>query len=106
MTAKSFDLIASEFRRRGVVVTSLPGEYAVNYLNGRSDTAQIRETLSEALERAEEMARSAPAAAAVHKAAYRQKRRLSMRPKAIIKRRIKAHNRRLRARAIKAQQDH
>jgi hypothetical protein len=105
MTAKLFESIASEFRRRGVVITSLPAEYAVNYLDGRSETQQTRETLSEALELAEEMARSVPPAVAVQKAAYRSKRRLSMQPNAVIKRRIKAHNRRLRARALKAQRE-
>jgi hypothetical protein len=103
MSAKLFDSIASEFRRRGIVITSLPGEYSVNYLNGKADTAALRETLNEAIEIAETMAREAGAAAARTAASYRPKRRLSMRPKAIIKRRIRAHNRRLRARALKAQ---
>jgi len=105
MTEKTFHLIAHEFLQRGIIITSLPAEYAVNYLDGGSDTAQTRETLSEAIELAEAMARSALAAAAVQKASYRPKRRLSMGPKAVIKRRIKAHNRRLRAKAIKAQRE-
>jgi hypothetical protein len=43
MSAKLFDSIASKFRRRGIVITSLPGEYSVNYLNGKADTAALRE---------------------------------------------------------------
>jgi hypothetical protein len=101
----SFEAVAHQFRQRGISITSLPGEYAVNYLNGKPETAESRETLSEALELAEAMASAAPAAAARSAAGYRPQRRLSMKPKAIIKRRIKAHNRRLRARAMKVQQD-
>jgi hypothetical protein len=103
--ALSFDAAAYQFRQRGIIITSLPGEYSVNYLNGKLDSAETRETLTEALELAEVMANDAPAAAARSAAGYRPKRRLSMRPKAIIKRRIKAHNRRLRARALKAQRN-
>jgi sugar phosphate isomerase/epimerase len=98
----SFEAVAHQFRQRGIIITSLPGAYSVNYLNGKPDSAETRETLREALELAEAMANEAPAAAARSAAGYRPKRRLSMRPKAIIKRRIKAHNRRLRARAIRA----
>jgi hypothetical protein len=101
----SFEAVAHRLRERGIVITSLPTEYSVNYLNGKSETAETRETLKEAIDLAEIMATQAPAAAARAAAAYRPKRRLSMKPKSIIKRRIKAHNRRLRARAIRAQRD-
>jgi hypothetical protein len=83
----------------------LPGEYSVNYLNGKADSVETRERLNEAIELAWAMAESAPARAAQQATIYRAKRRLSMRPKAIIKRRIKAHNRRLRAHTLKAQRD-
>jgi hypothetical protein len=101
----SFEAIAYQFRKRGIVITSLPGEYSVNYLGGKTDTAETRETLNEAIELAEAMARKVPAATARTAASYHPKRRLSMKPKAIIKRRIKAHNRRLRAWAIKVRRD-
>jgi hypothetical protein len=96
--ALTFEAVAHQFRQRGIIITSLPGEYSVNYLNGKPESAETRETLREALELAEAMARAAPAAAARTATRYRSKRRLSMKPQAIIKRR-------LRARAIKAQQD-
>jgi hypothetical protein len=51
------------------------------------------------------MASETPAATATLAASYRRKRRVSMTPKAIIKRRIKAHNMRFRAQAIKARGD-
>jgi hypothetical protein len=86
----SFEAVAYKFRKRGIVITRLPAEYSVNYLDGTADPAKTRETLNEAIELAEAMARQAWAAAARTAASYRPKRRLSMKPKAIIKRRIRA----------------
>jgi hypothetical protein len=103
--APLFESIAYQLRQRGIVLTALPGEYCVNFLNGKADTAETRENFSEAVELAWAMADKSPATSARQASAYRGKRRLSMRPKAIIKRRIKAHNRRLRARLLKAQSD-
>jgi hypothetical protein len=103
--ALSFEAVAYEFRKRGVVITSLPGEYSIGYLNGQSQRSEIRETLIEAIELAEVMACEAPGMAARSAAGYRRKRRPRMTPKAIIKRRIKAHNIRLRGRTIKAQRE-
>jgi hypothetical protein len=97
-----FQIATAELRALGIIITRQPGEYSVNFLNGKSDTAASRETLDEAIALGRDMAKQAPAAA-TKAANYRPKRRLSMRPKAVIKRRIKAHNRRLRARGIKEQ---
>jgi hypothetical protein len=100
----SFDIVAYKFRKRGIVIKSLPGEYSISYLNGQSDAGEIRETLAEAIEVAELMACEAAAIAARFAAGYRRKRRVSMTPKAIIRSRIKAHNMRLRTGALKARQ--
>jgi hypothetical protein len=100
-----FELAARELRALGIAITRLPGEYAVNYLNGKPDTAACRENLDEAIALGRIMAQEAPAAAARKAAAYVPRRRLSMKPKAVIRRRIKAHNRRIRARAIKEQRE-
>jgi len=97
--------LIKQFRAKGVVITRLAGEFSVNYLNGKSDTAVVCETLDAAFSHAERMQNDAPAAAAITASTFRAKRRLSMRPKAVIKRRIKAHNRRLRARAVKEKRD-
>jgi hypothetical protein len=45
----SFEAVVHQFRQRGIVITSSPGEYSVNYLNGKADTAALRETLNEAV---------------------------------------------------------
>jgi hypothetical protein len=103
--ALSLDVIAYEFRKRGVVITSLRGEYSINYLGGRSGTAHTRETLDQAIELAESMASETPAAMPAPATFCRRKRRVSKTPKAIIKRRIKAHNKRLRGWALKAQRN-
>ncbi|MBV8450918.1 MAG: hypothetical protein JOZ29_01420 [Deltaproteobacteria bacterium] len=87
------------------MIAKLPGEFFINYLNGKPDTLKTCESLNEAIEIAAAMAKEDRAATARAAANYRVKRRLSMRPKAVIKRRIKAHNRRLRARALKAQRN-
>jgi hypothetical protein len=101
----SFEAVVYEFRKRGVVIKRLPGEYSIGYLNAQSQSAEIRETLAEAIEMAETMANEAPATTARAAVAGHRKRHASMTPKAIIKRRIKAHNMRRRARAIKAAND-
>jgi hypothetical protein len=46
----SFEAIAYQFRKRCIVIASLPAEYSVNYLDGKADTAETRETLNEAIE--------------------------------------------------------
>jgi hypothetical protein len=89
--ALSFEAVAYKFGQRGVVIKSLPGEYSIGYLNEQSGASEFRATLAEAIEIAEFMACEAPANTARSAAGYRRKRRVSMTPKAIIKRRIKAH---------------
>jgi hypothetical protein len=61
------------------VITSLPGEFSVNYLNGKPDTAETRGTLQEALELAGAMAQQTLAAAVRAAAARLPKRRLRAR---------------------------
>jgi hypothetical protein len=66
--ALSFEAVAYKFRKRWVVITSLPGEYSIGYLNGPSDATEIWETLAEL------MASQARAAATKSAAGYRRKR--------------------------------
>jgi hypothetical protein len=80
--ALSFEVIAYKFRKPGIIIKSLSGEYSVGYLNGQSDAAEYRETLAEAIELAEVMAREAPAVAARPAAGCRRKRHPSMACKA------------------------
>jgi hypothetical protein len=97
-----FDTVAAELRALGITLARLPGEYRVNFRNSRNSsdaTAQTVETLDEALELGRAMAAEAPAPAVTARAT-RRRRPLRMTPKAINRRKMKAHNYRLRARAL------
>jgi hypothetical protein len=83
-----FPLEARKFRARGIAITQRPGEFAVNILNGKPETEQIRETLHDALALAEIIAQSDAARSAIKAATYRAPRRKRMTPK--------AHNKRMR----------
>lgn len=97
----SFDLYAAELARLGVVLTRLPGEYRVNFRAAGDATARIVETIDEALVAGREMAAEAPKKPPVKK----QRQRRYMSAKAARRAFIKAHNRRMRGRAIKQQRD-
>jgi hypothetical protein len=95
-----FELAARELRALGIVMTRLPGEYRVNYRTGTDATARTVETLDQALELGRTMAAEAPAPPSpAH--GKRGRRPLRMTPKAVRRRMIRAHNRRMRARALK-----
>jgi hypothetical protein len=95
-----FELAARELRALGIVMTRLPGEYRVNFRTGTDATARRIETLDQALELGHTMAAEAPAPPGpTH--GKRGRRRLRMIPKAIRRRVIRVHNRRMRARALK-----
>jgi hypothetical protein len=100
-----FALEARKFRARGIEIMQRPGEYAVNVINGKSDTEQTRETLDDALALAEIMAKSEPALAATKAARYRAPRRKRMTPKAHNKRMRRAHWHRMVARAKRERKD-
>jgi hypothetical protein len=99
-----FELTATELRALGITLARLPGDYAVNFRNGRESTARMAETLDEALALGRSMA--ANAAAPARPARGRRRRRpLRVTPKAIRRRMIRQHNRRLRARMLRQQLD-
>ena len=95
-----FELAAAELRALGVVLTRLPGEYRVNYRNGGDGTARLAEDLEQALEFGRALAADAPATAV-----HRGRRPLRMTPKAVRRRMIRQHNRRLRARMLRRQRE-
>jgi hypothetical protein len=96
----AFELAAGELRALGIVLTRLPGEYRVNYRNGGDGTARLAEDTSR---RSSLAARSLPPR---RRRPWRRGRRpLRMTTKAVRRRKIKAHNYRLRARALKKQRD-
>ena len=99
-TVSRFELAAAELRALGIVLTQLPGEYRVNYRNGGDGTVRLAEDLEQAVELGRALAASAPATPA-----RPGRRPLRMTAKAIRRRKIKAHNYRLRARALKQQRE-
>jgi hypothetical protein len=99
-----FELVAAELRAVRITLARLPGEYTVNFRNGRESTARIAETLDEAVALGRTMAADAPAAA--HRPQGKRRRRPPrMTPKAIRRRMIRQHNRRLRVRALRRQRE-
>jgi hypothetical protein len=97
-----FDLAATELRALGIVLTRLPGEYRINYRNGGDGTARLAEDLEQAVELGRALAADAPSTAV---RCGRRRRPLRMTPKAVRRRVIKQHNRRLRARMLREQRE-
>ena len=95
----------AKFRARGVTIAQRPGEIAVNIVNGKADTEQIRETLDDALALAEIMAQSEAARSATKAPTYRAPRRKRMTAKAHNKRMRRAHWHRMVARARREQKE-
>ena len=103
------DTVAAELRALGITLESRPGEYRVNFRNGKEDTACYTEDLKEALAAGRAMAAMAvsdqtgqnvPAATGKWR---RRPRRMT--PKAQRRRMIRQHNRRMRARALRERRD-
>jgi hypothetical protein len=91
-----FELAAAELARLGITLTRQPGEFRVNYRNGADATAQIIETLDQALEIGRRMAADRPISKAIRRP-YRPRT-----PKAYNRWLRKKHMRKLRARAARA----
>jgi hypothetical protein len=92
-----------ELRARGVVITSLNGEWCVNYRNSNKAMGYFTDDLQDALEHGRGMAaacRASPPEPEKRPPA-RQKRRRPMSVKAQRRRMIRAHNRRMRGRVLK-----
>lgn len=101
-----FDVVAAELRLLGLTLRVLPGEYSVNFRGGGEKTARSAEYLDEALEIGREMAAEAGAKRTTSKRPPRRRRwRKRMTPKARRRRFIRAHNRRVRASALRKQRD-
>ena len=100
-----FEIVARELRALGIALARLPGEYRVNYVNGKDDTAVFGSDLDEALALGRGMAAAEPAAAVRPAAGCHRRHSPRMTPKAIRRRMIRAHNRRMRARALRQQRE-
>jgi hypothetical protein len=97
--------IIDELRGRGVLITNRGGEWCVNVRGGTQATEYLTDDLQDAFEHGRAMAAARPAAPAPEKPPeiIRRNWRSPMSAGAQRRRIIKAHNYRLRARAIKKQ---
>ena len=98
-----FELAARELHALGIVITRLPGEYRVNVIGGSDATAMSCDELEEAMAVGRRMAQERPCTPAHEAVVSRRRRPKRMTAKAIRRRMIRAHNQRMRGRAIKAQ---
>ena len=99
-----FELAARELRALGIVLIQLPGEYRIRTCDGSDAAAVTCSDLDEALALGRDLARFA-AATARDATTWRMAHRKPTTAKAIRRRRIRAHNHRVRGRAIKAQRE-
>ena len=107
-TPLRLDMVAAELRALGITLESRPGEYRVNFRNGKEDTACYTEDLQEALVTGRAMAAMTasdqPAQTSPGVSGRRRRRPRRMTPKAQRRRMIRQHNRRMRARALRAKE--
>jgi hypothetical protein len=97
--ASPFDVAAAGLARLGITLRRLPGQYRVNYRNGRDATAQTADTLEEAIT----LGLGLVVARDQQQATRAKRVRRCFRPrtaKAYNRWLRKKHNRRLRARAM------
>ena len=98
-----FELAARELHALGIALTCLPGDYRVNVIGGSDAAAMSCDELEEAVAVGRRIAQERPSAPAREGVAPRRRRPKRMTAKAIRRRMIRAHNQRMRGRAIKAQ---
>ena len=108
-TPLRLDAVAAELRAIGITLESHPGEYRVNFRNGKEDTACYTEDLQEALAAGRAMAAMAVSdrtGQTVHAATGKWRRRpRRMTAKAQRRRMIRKHNQQMRARALRERRD-
>ena len=99
-----FDEIAVALAALGITIAVRPGEYSVNCRGGGESTARYADNLDAALAQGRELALVRPASGQMQaQPAPRRRRPRKMTPKAVRRRMIRAHNRRLRSRAGREQ---
>lgn len=83
---------AAELRKLGITLRQMPGEYEVNLTGGPDENALTADTLEEAVELGRDMAKTLALALAAASRGRRPRKPLRMTPKAVRRRKIKAHN--------------
>ena len=102
-----FESVAAELRALGLTITIRPGEYCVNFRDRTEATGYFTDELQDALEHGRAMAADRPSAPPAwgKSSLIRRKWRRPMSAKTQRRRRIRAHNHRMRGRAIKRLRD-
>ena len=95
--------IVDELRAQGILVTSRPGEWRVNFAGAGEATAYVTDDLADAFEHGRAMALVGSPAPAEPPVSPRRQWRRPMTAKAARRALIKKHNRRLRVRALREQ---
>jgi hypothetical protein len=96
--------IVDELRARGILITNRAGEWCVNFRGGTDATAYVTDDLQDAFEHGRAMALTGQPASAVP-SQHRRKWRRPMNAKAQRRRTIKAHNYRMRGRALRKRRE-
>ena len=99
----NFDSATAELRKLGITLRRLPGEFQVKVTGGSEENARTAETLEDALALGRDMAETLATTASAAAPGKRYRRPLRMTPKAVRRRMIRKHNRRMRARALRQQ---
>jgi len=99
----SFATVSAELRKLGFIIRRYPGEYLINHRDGDEKTGRFAEDLAEALEIGRDMAaaREARRTSMRRRPKRRRRWRKQMTSKARRRRFIRAHNHRVRARAVR-----
>ena len=99
-----FEIAAAQLAALGLTITNRPGEYVVNFRGGSDATAYLTDDLDDALEHGRAVAAALPEPISPSTVAVRRRKwRRPMSAKAQRRRMIKAHNYRLRGRAVSQQ---
>ena len=95
--------IVDELRAHGILITHRAGEWRVNFRGGTEATAYVTDDLQDAFEHGRAMALAGQPSAAEPAQHRRKWRRPMMSAKAQRQRMIRAHNHRMRGRAVRKQ---
>jgi len=94
----------ADLAARGIRLAARAGEYCVNFADGAPTTAYVTDDLMDAIEHGWALARSLPGPDTAPVSPLRRRRRPArMTAKAIRRRAIRRHNRRLRARMLRGE---
>jgi hypothetical protein len=97
-----FEIVAAQLAALGLTITVRPGEYCVNFRGGGNATAYLTDDLDDALNHGRAVAAALPeAASAPREGGRRRKWRRPKSAKAARRAFIRAHNRRMRGRALR-----